>query len=111
MIEAAGTGKVTIGDRQWQIERPMLDDFRSHDLPSLISRIDVPTLLFHSPVDATLGFDHALRIMGLIQAASEQQAPVSLIALDQADHLLLDPADIEFVTSCAAAFLNRYAGS
>lgn len=108
-VESTGTGRVTIGDRQWTIRRQMLDDFRRHDLPAMIARIEVPTLLFHSPVDATLGFDHALRIMGLIQAAPERQAPVSLISLDGADHLLSDRADIELVTSTAAAFLTRYA--
>jgi pimeloyl-ACP methyl ester carboxylesterase len=108
-VESTGTGRVTIGDREWTIRRQMLEDFRRHDLPAMIANIDVPTMLFHSPVDATLGFDHALRIMGLIQAAPEQQAPASLVALDGADHLLIDPADIEFVTSTAAAFLRRYA--
>lgn len=108
-VESSGVGKVTIGDREWTIRREMLEDFHSHDLPALIGKIAVPSLLFHSPVDGTLGFDHALRIMGLIQAAPDQQAPVSLITLDGADHLLSDPTDIEFVSATTAAFLNRYA--
>jgi hypothetical protein len=67
-------------------------------------------LLFHSPVDATVSCDHALRIMGLIQASPDRAAPVSLIPLDGADHLLADPpTDIDFVVATVAAFLHRYA--
>jgi len=108
-VESSGAGVVTIGDRDWTIRAAMLDDLRSHDLPAMISKIAVPTMLFHSPVDATLGFDHALRIMGLIQASPQRQTPVSLVALDGADHLLTNLADIEFVAATTAAFLTRYA--
>jgi alpha/beta superfamily hydrolase len=109
-VEATGVGTVTIGDRSWKIRRQMLEDLRRHDLPAMISKIEAATLLFHSPVDATLGFDHAIRIMGLIQAAPARQTPVSLISLDGADHLLADSlADIEYVTATVAAFLKRYA--
>lgn len=108
-IEATGVGTVSIGGRDWRIRRQMLDDFRTHDLPAAISKIKAATLLLHSPVDATVTFDHALRIMGLIQSAPETSTPVSLVSLDGADHLLAEtPSDIEYVTSTIAAFLNRY---
>lgn len=109
-IESTGRGTVTIGGREWQIRRSMLEDFRAHDLPAVISKVNAATLLMHSPVDATVGFDHALRIMGLIQSSPQTSTPVSLISLDQADHLLTEsPADIDFVTSTVAAFVKRYA--
>ncbi len=109
MIEQQGTGTVRIGGRQWPIRQQMLADFRRHDLPSMVSRIRTPTLLMHSPSDKTVGFDHALRIMGLIQSAPDSSTSVSLIALDQADHLLADTvADIEFVAATSAAFIRRY---
>ena len=64
----------------------------------------------HSPDDQTLGFDHVLRIMGLIQVAPEKTTPVSVVSLDGADHLLANTqADLDFVISVAAAFVNRYA--
>jgi putative redox protein len=109
-IEQTGVGSVTIGGRQWRIRREMLEDFRRHDLPAAISRVEAPTLLFHSRMDATVSFDHALRIMGLIQTAPDTTTPVSLVSLDQADHLLSVPlSDIDFVASTTAAFLTRYA--
>jgi putative redox protein len=109
-IESRGVGSVTIGGRDWNIRRAMLEDFRRYDLPAAISRIKSPTLLFHSPADATVSFDHAIRIMGLIQAAPGGGGPVSLIALDEADHLLAQrQEDIDLVASTTAAFLSRYA--
>lgn len=109
-IEQLGLGTVSIGGREWQIRREMLEDFRTHDLPNMISRISAATLLMHSPVDATVSYDHAIRIMGLIQSSPHTSTPVSLVSLDAADHLLTEStADIEYVTATVAAFLNRYA--
>lgn len=109
-IESTGVGSVSIGGIDWTIYRKMLDDFRRHDLPVMIGRISCPTMLLHSPIDTTLGFDHAIRIMGLIQNSPTQCNPPSLIALHDADHLLANKqSDIEFVTAAIAAFINRYA--
>lgn len=108
-IERDGVGHVTIGGRRWAIGRQMLEDFRQQDLPSHIARVTVPTLLFHSPADTTVGFDHAIRIQGLIQGGAGE-IPASLVALAGADHLLMDnPRDLAFVADAAAAFLQRYA--
>lgn len=109
-IRLTGKGKVTIGGISWDIDQQMLDDFERHDLPDRITRIKAATLLFHSPTDATVSFDHALRIMGLIQNGPGNQNPASLISLQGADHLLVDPPeDLKFVADTMAAFLLRYA--
>lgn len=104
-----GTGEVVIGGVLWTIRDQMLEDFRKHDLPGLISQIRLPVLLFQSPVDATVGFDHALRIMTLIQSASGGHGSASLAVLDTADHLLTNSDDIEYVTAATSAFIRRHA--
>jgi putative redox protein len=109
-IASDGLGSVTIGGIDWKIRRQMLEDLRHYDLPGRISMIRAATLLFHSPDDETVSFDHALRIMGLIQSSPHGAAPVSLVSLDGADHLLVnEPRDLRFVISTIAAFLTRYA--
>jgi putative redox protein len=109
-ILSEGSGSVNIGGRDWTIRREMIEDLRSHSLPDTISRIQIPTLLLHSPDDSTVSFDHALRIMGLIQASPYGGAPVSLLSLQGADHLLSqNQEDIDLVASSVAAFLRRYA--
>jgi dipeptidyl aminopeptidase/acylaminoacyl peptidase len=111
-IERNGRGTVSIGGRRWTIVREMLEDLRRHDLPRIVGRIETPTLLMHSPVDEIVGFDHALRLMGLIQSAPDRSTPVSLISIARADHLLANAAaDLPFVASTSAAFIRRYASA
>lgn len=108
-IQSHGRGDVQIGGRTWSIRREMLDDFRSHPLADYLNRIRCRVLAFHSPVDQTLGYDHALRIAGLVE--DENGLPAcSLLTLRGADHLLIkNPADVEYVCEISASFLRRYA--
>lgn len=112
-IQSEGQGEVEIGGRRWLIRRKMLEDFRRQRLEPLISQIAIPLMLLHSPVDRTVGFDHAVRIFQL--ASLSRQAlvagPVSLVALDGADHLLAEnPADLSYVAGVLSAFFWRHRG-
>lgn len=110
-IARGGVGRVTIGARDWTIRRETLDDFREQDLPGRIANVAVPTLIFHSPVDNTVAFDHALRIQTLIQG-SQRGGTASLVTLPEADHLVIgDQRDVTYVAETTAAFLLRYAAS
>jgi putative redox protein len=109
-----GSGTVSIGGRSYTITRQMVDDFRRHDLSSSISQLSKPTLLLHSPEDETLGFEHALRIYGLLtqSAGDDKPSPASLVCLDGADHLLAkNPQDLVFVSNLMASWIQRYAVS
>nr|WP_182870849.1 alpha/beta fold hydrolase [Rhodopirellula sp. JC639] len=112
-IESEGQGDVTIGGITWTIRRQMLDDFRRHNVTNRLPQIDCPVLLLHSPVDATVGIDHAIRLMTLIQtdrsAADQALTPVSLMSLPGADHLLAKhPQDLTFVSRILAAWCHRF---
>lgn len=112
-VETEGRGEVTIGGRKWETRPQLIENLRHFDLPGRIARLRLPLLLFHSPIDATVGFEHALRIMGLVAgagdaAASPAATPASLLALPGADHLLVnDEADILFVADAIAVWLQR----
>ena len=110
-IQSEGAGDVEIGGRRWTIRREMLDDFRSHHLDRLIANISLPLMLLHSPVDRTVGFDHALRIMQLASVHRDGSLPsaVSLVALDGADHLLAkNTDDLSYVAGLLASFFWRH---
>jgi len=108
-IAADGIGDVSIGGRNWTIRREMTADFRSHRLADSLNQIRCPVLAFHSPVDQTVSFDHALRIASLIHD-SDGMPLCSVMALPGADHLFVnEPQDANFVAETAAAFLRRYA--
>ncbi len=110
-IEQFGSGSVTIGGRNYTITRQMLEDFQRFDLALELSRLEKPVTLFHSPVDETLGFDHALRLYGLLTQRPNngfQASSTNLICLPGADHLLANnPKDLIFVTDTIAAWFNR----
>ena len=59
-------------------------------------------LIFHSPLDNTVGIENAARIF---QSALH---PKSFISLDQADHLLSDEADSFYTGAVLAAWAAKY---
>ena len=61
-------------------------------------------LVFHSPTDEIVPIDDAAKIY---QSAGH---PKSFISLDDADHLLLDADDAEYVALTLAAWASRYLG-
>ncbi|WP_164100490.1 alpha/beta hydrolase family protein [Candidatus Laterigemmans baculatus] len=115
-VESEGQGEVVIGGRSWETSRQMIENFRQFDLPGRIARLNVPLLLFHSPTDATVGYDHALRILSLRAAAPDAHRsaenatppPASLLTLPATDHLLVShPSDVLFVADAIAVWLQR----
>lgn len=110
-ISVKGLGVVSIGGREYPIRKQMLDDFRNQDLPATLRKLTKPTLLFHSPTDETLGFEHVLRLFSLLTQRADRDpepAPTSLICLAGANHLLANqPADIPFVVNTLAAWFDR----
>ncbi len=110
-IAREGTGVVGIGGKSYTIHASMLDDFRSFNLPAKLRQVTKPALLFHSPVDETLGFEHVLRLFALLTQRGGDDpdpSPASLICLPGADHLLVrNPADLEYITASIAAWFQR----
>lgn len=108
-IASEGVGDVSIGGRSWTIRREMTADFRSHRLADSLGKVQCPVMAFHSPVDQTVGYDHALRISSLIHDRDGLPA-CSLITLPGADHLFVrEPEDAIVVADTAATFFRRYA--
>lgn len=111
-LKQTGTGVVHIGGRDYVIHQQMLDDFRSHDLSVHLRALAKPTLLFHSLKDQTLGYEHVLRLFGLLSNRDVQDgasAPTSLITLPDSDHLLTNNADdTAFIADCIATWYERH---
>ena len=109
-INATGTGEVTIGGRKYRIEKQMIDDFRSHDLRTLVRSMTKPLLVFHSPTDETVGFFHAKLNCGW---EDDLQTPPpkhsrSLISLPNCNHLLTtNDEDCRFVAEISDAWFRR----
>ena len=103
-IEAKGEAEVLLAGRPFRIQKQFLEDIESQKLENHIATLKKALLVFHSPVDATVGIDNA----ALIFAAAKH--PKSFVSLDDADHLLSRKADAAYVADVIAAWVDRYLG-
>ena len=100
-IEARGEAVVDLAGRQFTINRQFLADIESQRLEARIRSMRKALLVFHSPVDETVGIDNAGAIF---QAARH---PKSFVSLDDADHLLTRRADAEYAANVIAGWASR----
>lgn len=101
-MEATGEAEVQVGRRRFRIRRQFLDDLEHYADAAHIRRLKRPLLVFHSPVDEIVEVEEAAK---LYRAALH---PKSFISLDQADHMLSDREDSEYVAETLVAWASRY---
>ena len=104
-IERVGEAEVEIAGRPFRIRKEFLDDLSATNMRDAIANLGRALMVFHSPLDTTVGIDHAMEIF---EAA---QQPKSFISLDRADHLLSDADDARYVGSMIAAWARRFLGA
>lgn len=101
-IEREGEAEVLLVGRPFRIKKQFLEDIEARKLEQDISSLKKALLVFHSPVDATVGVENA----GEIFKAAKH--PKSFVSLDNADHLLSRRADATYVADVIAAWAGRY---
>ena len=101
-VEREGSAEVELQGRRFTITRQLVDDLRNGSVVDAAGRLEAALLVMHSPVDNTVGVEHAARIF---QAARH---PKSFVTLDGADHLLSDAADAEYAASIIGTWAGRY---
>ncbi|MDZ7682703.1 MAG: alpha/beta fold hydrolase [Fodinibius sp.] len=101
-IEEKGEARVKLAGRVFTIKKQFLDDLKEQAMNKIIKNLDKALLIFHSPVDKTVGIDNAAHIYKLAKH------PKSFISLDDADHLLTNEEDAHYVGSVTAAWVDRY---
>lgn len=102
-IEQLGAGEVDIGGRTHLIRREMLTALRQADLASILRSLQLPLLIFFSPLDDTLPWRHGQEMFELAGG------PTSFVTLDGADHLLVNqPGDPEFVARMIELWSRRF---
>lgn len=101
-IMADGEADVTLVGRPFKIKKQFLEDIEGQKLSEKIGKLDRALLVFHSPMDATVGIENAQEIY---LAAKH---PKSFVSLDTADHLLSKRADAVYCANVIAAWAERY---
>lgn len=97
-----GQAQLSIGGRPFKIKEQFLHDIKSAKIDVAVASLDVPLLIFHSPIDKTVEVENAAKIYKMAKH------PKSFISLDKADHLLSNKTDSEFVGLMIAAWSKRY---
>jgi uncharacterized OsmC-like protein/fermentation-respiration switch protein FrsA (DUF1100 family) len=103
-IRQQGEVEVSLAGRPFRIRREFLDDIAEQNLTPRIAKLRKALLVFHSPVDQTVGIENASDIF---LAAKH---PKSFVSLDDADHLLSRRSDAVYVAHVIAAWAERYLG-
>ncbi len=101
-IRSEGSAKVRLGGREFTIKSQLLDDIEQFADSAHIAALRRPLLIFHSPLDTIVSIDEAAKIY------TAAKHPKSFISLDDADHLLSNKADSEYVAATLAAWASRY---
>jgi uncharacterized OsmC-like protein/fermentation-respiration switch protein FrsA (DUF1100 family) len=101
-IEAKGEASVQLAGRSFTIKKQFLDDVREQRLSQRIASLKRALLVFHAPLDETVGIDNATQIF----VAAKH--PKSFVSLDKADHLLSRHEDAGYVAEVLAAWAARY---
>jgi len=101
-IQAHGEVEVMLAGRSFRIRREFLEDVAEQRLTERLTQLRQALLIFHSPVDDTVGIDNAGRIF----AAAKH--PKSFVSLPDADHLLTRRSDAVYVAHVIAAWAKRY---
>ena len=101
-IEEKGEARVQLAGRTFTIRKQFLDDLAATKMEATIRTLGRALLIFHSPVDQTVGANNAAKIF---QAAKH---PKSFVSLDDADHLLTDRSDAEYLGVVLGAWAEKY---
>ena len=102
VIERQGEAEVTLAGRTFKIKKQFIDDLSSVPMQKTIRNLNRALLIFHSPVDDVVGIENAAKIFQIARH------PKSFISLDQADHLLMNPKDSQYVGSLIATWVMKY---
>jgi len=103
-IETSGEAEVTLAGRKFRIRKQFLDDVREQNLAGKISSLRKALLIFHAPLDQTVGIENAAKIFDAVRH------PKSFVSLDNANHLLARRSDALYVADVLAAWASRYIG-
>ncbi|MEO9885863.1 MAG: alpha/beta fold hydrolase [Balneola sp.] len=101
-IEEKGEAKVTLAGRPFTIKKQFIDDLEEARMKDFIHNLGKALIVFHSPIDNTVGIDNASKIF------TAAKHPKSFISLDKADHLLSDKEDSMYVGKVLGTWAEKY---
>ena len=100
-IAQNGKADVSFAGRIFTVSQRFVDDVRSYDYVKNLNELDGHKLIMHSTSDQTVELKNAGEIY------THLKHPKSFVALDGADHLLTDSADVEYTANIIALWARK----
>ena len=97
-----GEAEVLLAGRPFRVKQQFVHDLYEAKVDDAVRTLGRALLIFHSPVDETVGVEHARRLYDLAKH------PKSFVSLDDADHLVSRPEDSEYIGAVLAAWARKY---
>lgn len=97
-----GDVEVNIGGRPFVINQDFVNEFDKIDLPDTVKNLRKPLLILHSPFDKIVGIENAEQLY------KDAHHPKSFVTLDDADHLLIQEKDSQYVGDVIGTWAKRY---
>lgn len=100
-IQRSGVAEVTLGLKKFKITKQFLDDLDQQNAAAAVRALGKDLLVMHSPQDRQVDINNAADIY------QNAKHPKSFISLNDADHLLSNREDSEYVAIVLAAWAQR----
>ena len=101
-VKQKGAVEVNIGGRPFKIDKDFVEDFEKVDLQAITKNLRKPLLIMHAPFDRIVGIDNAHDLY------HNAKHPKSFVSLDDADHLLSNAKDSQYVGNVIGTWVARY---
>lgn len=101
-VKEKGDVEVNIGGRPFVINQDFVAEFHKTDLPKVVKNLRKPLLIMHSPFDKIVGIENAEQLY------HNAHHPKSFVTLDDADHLLTEAHDSNYVGAVIGTWAKRY---
>ncbi len=103
-INNEGYADVNLEGRVFRIKKQFLNDISENAGLKSVQKLRKPLMIMHAPNDQTVPIKHATEIF---HAAAH---PKSFISLDNADHLVTNKNDAEFIADIIGSWSKHYIG-
>jgi len=103
-LNANGEACITLGSNTYKITGQFLEDLEQTKMTKTIQHLNRALLILHSPHDQVVHIDNAAEIFQIARHSK------SFISLDNADHILSDPADARYAGNMIASWVVKYLG-
>jgi alpha/beta superfamily hydrolase len=101
-IEQTGEAEVVLIGRRFHVKKQLIDDLERRSMQQIVGNLHLPLLLLHAPEDDVVPIAAAEQLYAMARQ------PKSFVALDRADHLLLERGDAEYAGRIIASWFGRY---